>query len=71
VDLTRHLGVLTSSGRFKEQVRNMGDSTNALMKLRPVTYFYKPGYDDGRRPLQYGLIAEEVALVYPRCKMPT
>jgi hypothetical protein len=42
----------------------MGDSTNALMKLRPVTFFYKPEYDKGERTLQYGLIAEEVAKVY-------
>ena len=43
----------------------MGDSTNALMKLRPVTFLYKPEYDKGPRTLQYGLIAEEVAEVYP------
>src|SRR5271166_822038 len=59
------LGTLTSSLRFKEQVRDMGDSTNALMKLRPVTFFYKPEYSKGERTLQYGLIAEEVAAVYP------
>ncbi len=65
VDSNGNLGVQKSSGRFKEQVRDMGDSTDALMKLRPVTYFYKPQYDDGTRTLQYGLIAEEVARVYP------
>ena len=43
----------------------MGDSTSALMKLRPVTFLYKPEYDKGPRTLQYGLIAEEVAEVYP------
>jgi hypothetical protein len=43
----------------------MGDSTNGLMKLRPVTFFYKPEYDKGEHTLQYGLIAEEVAKVYP------
>jgi hypothetical protein len=59
------LGTLTSSLRFKEQVRDMGESTNALMKLRPVTFLYKPEYDKGERTLQYGLIAEEVAKVYP------
>ena len=56
---------MTSSLRFKEQVRDMGDSTNALMKLRPVTFLYKPEYENGERTLQYGLIAEEVAKVYP------
>ncbi len=59
------LGTLTSSLRFKEQVRDMGDRTDALMKLRPVTFLYKPEYDSGERTLQYGLIAEEVAKVYP------
>jgi septal ring factor EnvC (AmiA/AmiB activator) len=43
----------------------MGDSTSALMKLRPVTFLYKPEYSKGDRTLQYGLIAEEVAQVYP------
>ncbi len=43
----------------------MGDSTAALMKLRPVTFVYKPEYANGERALQYGLIAEEVAKVYP------
>ncbi len=59
------LGTQTSSLRFKEQIADMGDSTSALMKLRPVTFLYKPEYDKGQRTLQYGLIAEEVAKVYP------
>jgi hypothetical protein len=59
------LGTLTSSLRFKEEIRDMGDRSSALMKLRPVTFLYKPEYDKGPRTLQYGLIAEEVAEVYP------
>jgi hypothetical protein len=74
VDSNGQLGTLTSSRRFKEQIRDMGDSSNALMKLRPVTFLYKPEYDNGQRTLQYGLIAEEVAEVYPdfaeRCSTP-
>ena len=65
VDSNGQLGTAVSSRRFKEQIRDMGDSTDALMKLRPVTFLYKPEYDKGRRSLQYGLIAEEVAEVYP------
>jgi hypothetical protein len=65
VDSNGQLGTVLSSRRFKEQVHDMGDSTNALMKLRPVTFLYKPEYDKGTRTLQYGLIAEEVAEVYP------
>jgi hypothetical protein len=54
-----------SSRRFKEQIADMGDSSSKLFQLRPVTFFYKPQYDDGSHALQYGLIAEEVAKVYP------
>jgi hypothetical protein len=43
----------------------MGDSSGKLFQLRPVTFLYKPEYDDGSHTLQYGLIAEEVAKIYP------
>ena len=35
------------------------------MRLRPVTYRYQQPYADGSKPRDYGLIAEEVAEVYP------
>ena len=35
------------------------------MKLRPVTFRYKQAQEDGSHPLQYGLVAEEVAEVNP------
>ena len=54
-----------SSQRFKEQIADMGDSSSKLLQLRPVTFLYKPEYDDGSHSLQYGLIAEEVAKLYP------
>jgi hypothetical protein len=54
-----------SSRRFKENILDMGDSSSRLLQLRPVTFFYKPQYDDGSHVLQYGLIAEEVAQIYP------
>jgi hypothetical protein len=59
------LGTVLSSGRFKEQITDMGDRSSKLLQLRPVNFFYKPEYDDGSHLLQYGLIAEEVAKVYP------
>ena len=59
------LGTLTSSRKYKEDIRDLGDVTSALMKLRPVTFHYKHEYDKGERSLQYGLIAEEVAKVFP------
>ena len=54
-----------SSQRFKEQTADMGDSSSKMLQLRPVTFLYKPEYDDGSHSLQYGLIAEEVAKLYP------
>lgn len=36
-----------------------------LLRLRPVTFRYKQPDGDGSKPIEYGLIAEEVADVYP------
>ncbi len=65
VTATGQLGTMNSSRRFKEQITDMGDTSSKLFQLRPVNFFYKPEYDDGSHLLQYGLIAEEVAKVYP------
>jgi hypothetical protein len=35
------------------------------LKLRPVQFRYKKADASGDKPIQYGLIAEEVAEVYP------
>ena len=43
----------------------MRDASSGLLRLRPVTFRYKKAYADGSKPLDYGLIAEEVAGVYP------
>ncbi len=59
------LGVLSSSRRYKQDVQPMADSSNALMQLEPVTSRYKQASSDGSQPLQFGLIAEQVAAVYP------
>jgi hypothetical protein len=65
VSSSGQLGVASSSARYKEDVEDMGAASDGLLRLRPVTFHYKPQYDDGSRLLQYGLIAEEVAAVYP------
>jgi hypothetical protein len=62
---TGQLGVASSSRRFKEDIQDMSDASDGLMRLRPVTFRYKQPFDDGAKPIQYGLIAEEVAEVYP------
>lgn len=43
----------------------MGDASGAIFRLRPVTYRYRQSYADGSKPVDYGLIAEEVSEVYP------
>jgi hypothetical protein len=59
------LGTDTSSSRrFKEEIRDIASESEALMKLRPVAFRYKPEFDAAGLA-QYGLIAEEVAEVYP------
>lgn len=65
VDGNGQLGTINSSIRFKEDVHDMAAASDGLMRLRPVTYRYKQPYADGSKPLDYGLIAEEVAEVYP------
>jgi hypothetical protein len=65
VTASGQLGTVTSSRRFKRDIHDMGGVTDRLMKLRPVTFRYKQAGESGAHPLQYGLIAEEVAKVYP------
>ena len=65
VDSNGNLGTVSSSRRFKEDIQDMGDASSGLLRLRPVTFRYKKPFADGSKPIQYGLIAEEVADVYP------
>ncbi|MGE0858888.1 MAG: tail fiber domain-containing protein [Gammaproteobacteria bacterium] len=59
------LGIQASSRRFKQDIAPMADASARLLELAPVTFRYKAAEADGSRPLQYGLIAEEVAEVFP------
>ena len=65
IDSNGQLGTISSSRRFKEQIRDMGDATERLIELRPVLFRYKQEVAGTDRPVQYGLIAEEVAEVLP------
>ncbi len=65
VNSNGQLGVATSSRRYKEDIQDMADASSGLLRLRPVTFRYKNPFSDGSQPVQYGLIAEEVAEVYP------
>lgn len=66
VNSNGQLGTLTSSRRFKDEIAGLGDDVRARVQaLRPVSFVYKPAFDDGTRQRQYGLVAEEVAEVFP------
>ena len=56
---------MSSSRRYKEDIRSMGNVSDRLLALRPVTFRYKKADENGQKPEQYGLIAEEVAKVMP------
>jgi hypothetical protein len=65
LDLTTGLlGHLSSSARYKENIKPMGDSSEALYRLKPVTFRYKKEVDRIQSPT-FGLIAEQVADVNP------
>lgn len=65
VDASGVLGTTTSSLRFKEDVRDMGKTSEVLARLRPVVFRYREEVAQGDRSDQYGLVAEEVAKVAP------
>jgi hypothetical protein len=64
VNSNGQLGTLLSSRRFKDEIADMAGESDLLMKLRPVSFYYKPEYDE-THTRQYGLVAEEVAQVSP------
>ena len=71
INAAGRFGTVFSSARYKDEIADMGNTSAGLMALRPVTFRYKPEHDDGARLLQYGLVAEEVAEVYPELVLMT
>jgi endosialidase-like protein len=53
---------LPSTRRVKTDIDDIGERSRGIHSLRPVTFHYRTRPDG---PLEYGLIAEEVAEVYP------
>jgi uncharacterized coiled-coil protein SlyX len=62
IDSQSQLGTISSSRRFKKEIKPMDQASEAILGLKPVTFNYK---SDGARTPQFGLIAEEVAAVNP------
>jgi Chaperone of endosialidase len=64
VDTNGHLGTVTSSARYKENIQPMKEASEAILALEPVTFRYKHELDPDGIP-QFGLVAEEVEKVNP------
>jgi uncharacterized coiled-coil protein SlyX len=60
IDSAGQLGTVGSSRRFKDEIKPMNKSSEAILGLKPVTFHYKT---DKQNTPQFGLIAEEVAKV--------
>ena len=59
-----HLGTVTSSSRFKEEIKPMDKASEALFSLKPVTFRYKKEIDPAGTQ-QFGLMAEDVEKISP------
>ena len=62
IDSAGQLGTLSSSRRFKKEIKAMDKASQAILDLKPVTFQYK---SDSTGTPQFGLIAEEVAKTNP------
>jgi hypothetical protein len=62
IDSAGQLGTVSSSLRYKTEVKPMDKASESVLALKPVSFRYKVHKDP--KP-QFGLIAEEVAKVNP------
>jgi len=62
VNANGKLGVTASSARFKDDIKPMDKSSEAILGLKPITFHYKKEIDPEGIP-QFGLIAEQVEKV--------
>jgi hypothetical protein len=65
IDANGQLGTIKSSREVKDDIQPIGSISERLMALRPVSFKYKDAHEDGSKPVEYGLIAEEVAEAFP------
>ncbi len=64
ITATGKLGTLTSSARYKDNIKPMDKASESIFALNPVTFRYKKAIDANGTP-QFGLVAEQVAKVNP------
>ena len=68
IDTAGQLGTISSSRRFKKEVKAMEGASESILALKPVMFRYKS--DPAGAGPQFGLIAEEVAEVNPALVVP-
>src|SRR5882724_4642738 len=64
VNASGQLGVRASSARYKDAIKPMDKASEAILRLKPVTFRYKHELDAKGIP-QFGLVAEDVEKVNP------
>src|SRR5262249_49197619 len=64
IDANNKLGTITSSKRFKDDIKAMDNASEAVFALKPVTFHYKKEIDPAGTQ-QLGLVAEDVEKVNP------
>jgi hypothetical protein len=64
VNQDNKIGTLSSSRRYKEDIKPMDNASEAIFRLNPVTFHYKAEVDRSHA-LSFGLIAEDVAEISP------
>jgi hypothetical protein len=64
VNSNNKLGTMTSSKRFKKDIKPMDSASKELFALKPVSFRYNQDIDAAGRT-QFGLVAEEVEKVNP------
>jgi trimeric autotransporter adhesin len=64
MNLSGQLGAMTSSARFKDDIKPMDNASKSIFALTPVTSRYKKELDP-EGVTQFGLVAEDVAKVNP------
>jgi len=62
IDSAGQLGTMSSSRRFKKEIKLMDKASETILALKPVTFRYK---GDKTNTPQFGLIAEDVEKVNP------
>jgi hypothetical protein len=62
IDSAGQLGTVSSSARFKKEIKPMDKASETILALNPVVFHYK---SDKTNTPQFGLIAEEVAAINP------